>query len=130
MVRTTAKEMMLVLSRQRDESIMVGDDLLVTVRAIRGESVCLCINRRLPAGQFAGGRFAADTGETWLQRDDVLWLLPDAWCEVVDIRDDKVRLGFNVPKELSVHRKEVYDAIRRENDERDGGEALGSPVPR
>lgn len=34
---------------------------------------------------------------------------------VVDIRGDKVRLGISAPKELSVHRKEVADAIRREN---------------
>ena len=55
---------MLVLSRQRDETIMIGDDIEVTV---------------------------------------------------VDIRGDKVRLGINAPKEIPVHRKEVYDAIRREN---------------
>jgi carbon storage regulator len=55
---------MLVLSRQRDETIMIGDDIEVTV---------------------------------------------------VDIRGDKVRLGINAPREISVHRKEVYDAIRREN---------------
>ena len=55
---------MLVLSRQRDETIMIGDDIEVTV---------------------------------------------------VDIRGDKVRLGINAPKSISVHRKEVYDAIRREN---------------
>src|SRR6476659_10125852 len=55
---------MLVLSRQRDETIMIGDNIEVTV---------------------------------------------------VDIRGDKVRLGINAPKEISVHRKEVYDAIRREN---------------
>ena len=34
---------------------------------------------------------------------------------VVDIRGDTVSLGINAPKEISVHRKEVYDAIRREN---------------
>ena len=55
---------MLVLSRQRDETIMIGDDIEVTV---------------------------------------------------VDIRGDKVRLGINAPKELSVHRKEVYEAIKKEN---------------
>ena len=55
---------MLVLSRQRDETIMIGDDIEVTV---------------------------------------------------VDIRGDKVRLGITAPREISVHRKEVYDAIRREN---------------
>ena len=57
---------MLVLSRQRDETIVIGDDIEVTV---------------------------------------------------VDIRGDKVRLGINAPKEISVHRKEVYDAIKRENRE-------------
>ena len=55
---------MLVLSRQRDESIIIGDNIVITI---------------------------------------------------VDIRGDKVRLGINAPREISVHRKEVYDAIRREN---------------
>ncbi len=55
---------MLVLSRQRDETIMIGDDIEVTV---------------------------------------------------VDIRGDKVRLGITAPKEVAVHRKEVYEAIKREN---------------
>ena len=57
---------MLVLSRQRDETIIIGDNIEITV---------------------------------------------------VDIRGDKVRLGVSAPKEISVHRKEVYDAIRRENRE-------------
>ena len=55
---------MLVLSRQRDQTIMIGDDVEITV---------------------------------------------------VDIRGDKVRLGINAPAEIPVHRKEVYDAIKREN---------------
>jgi carbon storage regulator len=55
---------MLVLSRQRDETIMIGDDIEITI---------------------------------------------------VDIRGDKVRLGINAPNSVPVHRKEVYDAIRREN---------------
>jgi carbon storage regulator len=55
---------MLVLSRQRDESIMIGDNVQITV---------------------------------------------------VDIRGDKVRLGIIAPAEIPVHRKEVYDAIQREN---------------
>ena len=55
---------MLVLSRQRDESIMIGDNVQITV---------------------------------------------------VDIRGDKVRLGIVAPAEIAVHRKEVYEAIQREN---------------
>src|SRR5688572_22286430 len=55
---------MLVLSRQRDQTVMIGDEIEVTV---------------------------------------------------VDVRGDKVRLGINAPKHVAVHRKEVYEAIRREN---------------
>ena len=32
---------------------------------------------------------------------------------VVEIRGDKVRLGIEAPKEVPVHRREVYDAIHR-----------------
>lgn len=31
---------------------------------------------------------------------------------VVEIRGDKVRLGIEIPREMSLHRKEVLDAIR------------------
>lgn len=34
---------------------------------------------------------------------------------VVDIRGDKVRLGFAADASVPVHRKEVWDTIRREN---------------
>jgi carbon storage regulator len=57
---------MLVLSRQRDETIMIGDNIEITI---------------------------------------------------VDIRGDKVRLGITAPATIPVHRKEVYDAIKRENSE-------------
>ena len=32
---------------------------------------------------------------------------------VVEIRGDKVRLGIEAPKEVPVHRREVYDAIKQ-----------------
>ena len=57
---------MLVLSRQKDESIIIGDDIEITI---------------------------------------------------VDVRGDKVRLGINAPREISVHRKEVYDAIQKEKEQ-------------
>ncbi|MDZ4755299.1 MAG: carbon storage regulator CsrA [Phycisphaerae bacterium] len=60
---------MLVLSRQRDETIMIGDDVELTV---------------------------------------------------VDIRGDKVRIGIKAPSNVAVHRKEVYDAIRNENQQAAG----------
>ena len=39
---------------------------------------------------------------------------------VVEIRGDKVRLGVEAPREVPVHRREVYDAIQRNAD---GGDA-------
>jgi carbon storage regulator len=60
---------MLVLSRQKDESIMIGDNVEITI---------------------------------------------------VDVRGDKVRLGITAPKDISVHRREVYDAIQREKTEQKG----------
>lgn len=57
---------MLVLSRQRDETIMIGDDVEITI---------------------------------------------------VDVRGDKVRLGITAPARIAVHRKEVYEAIRAENEQ-------------
>lgn len=32
---------------------------------------------------------------------------------VIDIRGDKVRLGIEAPKDVPVHRLEVYEAIKR-----------------
>jgi len=32
---------------------------------------------------------------------------------VVDIQGERVRIGVQAPREVSVHRKEVYEAIRR-----------------
>jgi carbon storage regulator len=37
----------------------------------------------------------------------------DITIVVVEIRGDKVRLGVEAPKEVPVHRREVYEAIRR-----------------
>jgi carbon storage regulator len=66
---------MLVLSRQRDETIMIGDEIEITV---------------------------------------------------VDIRGDKVRLGITAPTRIAVHRKEVYEAIKLENEQ--AARIAGSPT--
>jgi len=55
---------MLVLTRQKDQSVMIGENIEVTV---------------------------------------------------VNIRGDRVRLGVTAPSQIPVHRKEVYEAIKDEN---------------
>ncbi len=66
---------MLVLSRRREESIVIGEDIQITV---------------------------------------------------VDVRGDKVRLGIEAPASVCVHRKELREAIRRENEQASGLDALPS----
>jgi len=34
---------------------------------------------------------------------------------VIDIKGDQVKLGIRAPKRVAVHRKEIYEEIRREN---------------
>jgi carbon storage regulator len=46
----------------------------------------------------------------------------DITIVVVEIRGDKVRLGVEAPKEVPVHRREVYEAIHRSS----AGAAEGS----
>ena len=37
---------------------------------------------------------------------------------VVEVRGDRVRLGIEAPKNVSVHRKEVYDVIKEASPEK------------
>ena len=53
----------------------------------------------------------------------------DITIVVVEIRGDKVRLGVEAPKEVPVHRREVYDAIRR-NEHGTADEKARQPTPR
>jgi len=55
---------MLVLNRQTNESIMIGDNIEIFVVSVRG---------------------------------------------------DRVKLGITAPKTVSVHRKEIYEAIQKDN---------------
>jgi len=49
------------------------------------------------------------------RRDETIMIGEEVEITVVDIRGDKVRLGITAPARIPVHRKEVYDAIKREN---------------
>jgi carbon storage regulator len=67
---------MLVLSRKKNESIIINDNITVTV---------------------------------------------------IEIRGDKVRLGIEAPKDVTVHRREVYEAIQNQARSSDQGAKVGRP---
>lgn len=39
----------------------------------------------------------------------------DVEVVVLDVRGEQIRLGIKAPKNVSVHRKEIYDQIQGEN---------------
>lgn len=53
------------------------------------------------------------------QRDEVIKIGEDIEITVIDIRGDKVRLGITAPRNVQVHRKEVYEAIKKEQQDED-----------
>jgi len=48
---------------------------------------------------------------------------------VVEIRGDKVRLGIDAPKDVTVHRREVYEAIQSQAHLHEAGTPSISPEP-
>ena len=56
------------------------------------------------------------------KKNESIVINDDITIVVVEIRGDKVRLGVEAPKEVPVHRNEVYEAIRR-NQQQAAGDA-------
>ena len=50
------------------------------------------------------------------KKDEKIIIGDNITLMVIEIRGDKVRLGIEAPKDVTVHRQEVYDAIQRESD--------------
>ncbi len=50
------------------------------------------------------------------KKDEKIIIGDNITLMVIEIRGDKVRLGIDAPKEVAVHREEVYEAIRKEAD--------------
>jgi carbon storage regulator len=55
------------------------------------------------------------------KKNESIVINDDITIVVVEIRGDKVRLGISAPAEVSVHRQEVLEAIRRHSLEGQGG---------
>ena len=54
------------------------------------------------------------------KKNESIVINDDIKIVVVEIRGDKVRLGVEAPKEVPVHRREVYDAIKRAEQQQNG----------
>lgn len=103
---------MLVLSRYRNESIMIGDNIQITVLDVwcAGDRNNTKIGVEAPEGVC---------GDRILRKDECFSLTDEIVITVVDIRSDRVRLGIEAPKDVPVHRNEVYDAIHQKKDSKD-----------
>ena len=50
----------------------------------------------------------------------------DIRLTVLGVRDSQVRIGINAPKEVPVHREEIYYRIKHEQETRTGGQVDSS----
>lgn len=48
------------------------------------------------------------------KKDETIVINDNIKIMVVEVRGDKVRLGIDAPRDVTVHREEIYNAIKRE----------------
>lgn len=53
------------------------------------------------------------------RKNDSIVIRDDIVITVVEVRRDKVRLEIDAPKDVPVHRREVYEAIKKAEQEKD-----------
>ncbi len=61
------------------------------------------------------------------KKNESIVINDDITIVVVEIRGDKVRLGVEAPKEVPVHRSEVYQAIHRNDAANNNDKPVSKP---
>ena len=84
---------MLVLGRTKDQSVMIGDDLQIKINEISKKVVK--INKQ-----------NYDVGQSFF--------INNIKITIVSVIGKMVKLGIDAPKNISVHREEIYDRIQIE----------------
>ncbi|NLM74455.1 MAG: carbon storage regulator CsrA [Clostridiaceae bacterium] len=49
------------------------------------------------------------------KKGQVLMIGHDIELTILDVQGDQVRVGIKAPRNVAVHRKEIYEEIRKEN---------------
>jgi sRNA-binding carbon storage regulator CsrA len=97
---------MLILSRYPLESVVIGDHLFVTVKMIGTGHIELGVHDSETNANFSHR----------IKKDELIEIGPEIRVGFFDVREfekgPKARLGIDLPRDVPVHRKEVWDALR------------------
>lgn len=116
---------MLVLARELDQSIMIGDDIEITVKEITANVSArlqiLSSGRAIELPITAPAEIIVtedhNKRELTLPLENSIWIGKEIQILIDNIRNGKVRLAINAPRDTSVHRKEIWLAIQKEKEE-------------
>ena len=131
---------MLILTRYRDQKIKIGDIVTLNIMSVNNRgSVSLGIQapRDIPVhreeifkkvkeesssetifSEAIQGFTEKDVGEGYLilsrNRNQKIHICDDVVITILDTNKGSVRIGIDAPKDVSIHRQEIFDKIQAE----------------
>lgn len=116
---------LLVLARRQGQKIMIGNDIIIELEGIRGNIAELAIHapgnipifkteilkgrniQDMPFEPIPGIRSLRLEGK----KDEEIQIGPDIKVVILEKRKTSIRIGIEAPRDITVHREEVRDAI-------------------